>query len=75
MTVSGLGQPGRLGSLTVHDASIGAPCGLCGGAMKVGDIPAMVTMPGPDNDGECTARDGQIVHETCLRLTAAGEPD
>ena len=53
--------------------SVGALCGLCGGAMKVGDIPAW--MEGPDGDHECSAGDGQIVHETCWRLIVASETD
>src|SRR4051794_23349985 len=41
-----LSQPRCFGSLPVQHPSIGAPCGLCSGAMKVGDIPAWMGGPG-----------------------------
>jgi hypothetical protein len=68
MDVIALSRPGRFGSLTVHDPAVGEPCGLCAGAMKVGDIPALIEASG--NEGGPPA-EPLTVHETCLRVTRA----
>jgi hypothetical protein len=60
-------QPGRFGSLTVRDPSVGAPCGLCGGVMKVGDIPAIIEDSG--REPRRPSEDALTVHKTCLRAT------
>ena len=71
MDVIALSRPGRFGSLTVHDPAVGAPCGICAGAMKVGDIPALIEESG-GNEGRPPG-EARTVHETCLRVTGAWE--
>jgi len=73
MDITALSQPGRFGSLTVHDPSVGTPCALCAGAMKVGDIPALIEQPA-GHDGRPPG-EARTVHETCLRVAGAWESD